>query len=70
MKEGLFLFFLIFRNDPYCLDLSLISLEIKSLMYSESVTPDELAYFSIWFFMSSFILSFIFSVFGSDVVLI
>lgn len=32
--------------------------------------PDKFAYFSMWLFISSFILSFIFSVFGSDVVLI
>lgn len=70
MKRGSFLIFLFFGNTLYCLDLSLISLEIKSLMYSESVMPDKFAYFSIWFFISSFILSFIFSVFGSDVVLI
>lgn len=46
-----------------------MSLEIKSLMYSESVMPDKSEYFSMWIFISSLILNFIFSVFGSDVVL-
>lgn len=53
-----------------CYILFLISRLINCLMYSDNDIPSLSAYIRTWFFKSSLSLSFIFSFFGSDVVLI
>lgn len=50
--------------------LFIISWVINSLIYSETDIPFSLEYLSIWDFISTFNLSFTFSLFGSDVVLV